>query len=335
VRAEEEECFASSTSLTLNQIPERKEIKMSIQNWQIINGVKVNNEIANVLSVCALNIEIDSETGYPWVMHPPSWCSGCASNSCTHSKPKKMLQPLHVFTWLHFRGPVAPGKVIHHRNHDKLDSRIKNLAVGTRSAHATSHNRKARKFSPRKRQNLDGFRFRPPQPGQVVSRPELVGTTVKVEKVQPKARTLGQQLFDLEEDLKALHPSVAKGMGHLADQGAPIPRAASVKEWRKPETRRLGLRMPRMACDEAEACFVLLYIAHGLDIDRVADDIDQPVALLKTLLKRVSVNEAINRWVKYRRIPTATLQRGFEEVPLQPRRRRGSVPLLPTGRSRG
>ncbi len=27
---------------------------MSIQNWQIINGVKVNSEIANALSVCAL-----------------------------------------------------------------------------------------------------------------------------------------------------------------------------------------------------------------------------------------------------------------------------------------
>ena len=97
----------------------------------------------------------------------------------------------------------------------------------------------------------------------------------------------------------------------------------------------LGLRMPRMACDEPELCFTLLYIANKLDIDQVAADIDEPVELLKTFLKRVPVNVAINRWIKYRRIPTVTLQRGFEEVQLQPRRRRGSVPRLPTARSRG
>ncbi|HZZ86684.1 MAG TPA: HNH endonuclease [Anaeromyxobacteraceae bacterium] len=282
------------------QIPEELKI-MSTQNWQIISGVKVNNEIAVALTCAGLVIEVDEESGYPWVRHrPASWAPG------DPPPPAGRVMVLHVYVWNHFMGttrPIGSGEVIHHKNTDKLDARIKNLGIGSRAQHVESHNRKNRRFSRRKRDNLGGFRHRPPQPAKVFSRAELVGQVVVVERTAPKPRTLGEQLFDIEEKLKGQLPSAMERMAVFKDQGVPIPRAATRKEWREPATRRMGLRMPRMACDEAEAAFVLMLIGQGFDLEAVAQDLGEPVELLRTFLKRVPVNVAIERWRYYRRLP--------------------------------
>jgi hypothetical protein len=146
-----------------------------------------------------------------------------------------------------------------------------------------------------------------------------------------RPRTLNEQLFELEKVLEDNFEFIMKGTAYLDGHGTSIPRSPSAAQWRKPETRLLGLRMPRKGCSRAEACFVRLYASFDLDLDRVAADVGEPVELLRHLLKRVPVAVAIERWVKHRRLPTKTVKFGFEEVKPQPRRRRG-VARLPTGR---
>jgi len=41
--------------------------------------------------------------------------------------------------WEEANGPIPPGQVIHHRNHDPLDDRLENLQMLTRAEHMDAH----------------------------------------------------------------------------------------------------------------------------------------------------------------------------------------------------
>lgn len=63
--------------------------------------------------------------------------------------------------------------------------------------------------------------------------------------------------------------------------------------------------MLALCCLEGEAAFVLFLIMEGFDLDLVAAaDTGEPRRLLEKLFARPSVNEAIRRWRKHRRLPT-------------------------------
>lgn len=316
---------------------------MSYQNWEtqkIFEGdrnfsVKINTEIADTLFERQLILKM--KNGYPWVVRPSSSsCSSCAAPSCPHGKTEKFLMALHVFVWIEKKGLVAADpegrqRSIHHKNEDKLDARLKNLGLGTQAAHARLHNSKRRKHSQRKRFNSAGL-YRPHQPARVVE-----VTEEEKKKILPsKKRTTGPTLFDeirtLEKVLEDNYDEVLNDTAHLEGQGRSIPRSAPVSAWRAPKTRLMGLRMPRMACSKAEACFVRVYASHDLDLARVAEVLAVREGLLRHLLRRVPVAVAVERWVKHRRLPTKTAAFGFEEVKLQPGRR-GKNAVVPTARN--
>ena len=46
----------------------------------------------------------------------------------------------HQMVWTAARGPVPPGRVLHHANSEKTDNRLENLEILTRGEHATEHN---------------------------------------------------------------------------------------------------------------------------------------------------------------------------------------------------
>ncbi len=315
---------------------------MSYQNWEtqkIFEGdeiflVKVNTEIADTLFERKLILKM--KNGYPWVVRPASSaCSSCGSSPCPHGKPEKFLMALHVFVWIEKNGLMLPDpegrqRSIHHKNEEKLDARIKNLAVGTQAAHALHHNSKRRKHSQRKRFNSAGL-YRPHQPAQVVEVTEEEKKKILPSKKSNTGPTLFDEIRALEKVLEDNFDEVLKDTAHLEGQGRSIPRSAPVSEWRSPKTRLMGLRMPRMACSKAEACFVRVYASHDLDLARVAEVLDVRQALLHHLLRRVPVAVAVERWVKHRRLPTKTAAFGFEEVKLQPGRRRKNV-VVPTAR---
>jgi hypothetical protein len=327
----EETAPRSSFHLSHSDHFPEKEMKMSHQNWEmkkVIENdktflVKINVEIGDALFERKLGLKM--KDAYPWVIRPAIRCLACARSPCVHGKPEKFLMPLHVFVWVERNGFITPEpngrpRVIHHKNEDKCDARIKNLALGTQSAHAKLHNSKRRKYGRRKRQSFNGL-FRPHQPAQVIDVPEEIKKTLSPPPVKKGPKTLTEKIYELEEVLRRNYEFVLQGTAYLEGHGTAIPRSASAKDWRKPQTRLLGLRMPRMACSEAEACFVRLYASFDLELGRVADDLGEPVHLLRHLLNRVAVAVAVDRWVKHRRLPTKTVKFGFEEVKLQSRRR--------------
>lgn len=304
---------------------------MANQNWLWwdveregrVFRVKLNVDAKDLLLGRGLGLRM-REDGYPWVIQP-----GPAPEL------DRFLAPLHVFVIVEKNGPIEPEpngrpRVVHHRNGDKLDARLKNLVVTTQSLHARHHNSKRRKHAYRKRQDLGGL-YRPRQPAQVKAIPvtEELKNSISSPRQLAHPKSLIDRVRDLEDLLTMQWPFVLSGTAYLEGEGRAIPRTASPGEWRKPQTRLLGLHMPRMACSDSEACFVRLYVSFGLDLERVADDLGESLELLRVLLKRVPVSVAIERWLKYRRLPTKTAQFGHEEVVLQPgltRRRK----LLPT-----
>lgn len=49
---------------------------------------------------------------------------------------------VHVKVWTDAHGPVPPGRVVHHKNHNKRDNRLENLQLMTHEEHSRHHNDK-------------------------------------------------------------------------------------------------------------------------------------------------------------------------------------------------
>lgn len=318
---------------------------VSHQNWEtkkIFEGeevflVKINTDIADTLFERKLVLKM--KDGYPWVVRPTSLpCPSCAASSscCSHRKTEKFLRALHVFVWIERNGIIGPDpqgrqRSIHHRNEDKLDARVKNLALGTQAAHARLHNSKRRRHSRRKRFESAGL-YRPHLPAQVVElTEEEKKKIVPPKKSENAVNTLFDEIRNLEALLEENFDQVLEDTAHLEGQGKSIPRSAPASEWRAPKSRLMGLHMPRMGCSKAEACFVRVYASHDLDLARVAEVLAVREGLLHILLRRVPVAVAVERWVKYRRLPTKTVTFRYELVEHQPGRR-GKKAVVPTAR---
>ncbi|WP_147451386.1 hypothetical protein [Corallococcus llansteffanensis] len=279
---------------------------MSRQNWTEVNGIKVNNEVLADLQAKGFII-IMGEDGYPWVAYLPRVCPSCDITHCGHPRPQRRLMWLHHFVWDFYssrglRPERNEGDVIHHQRGDKLDARIKRLGRGNPTSHARAHNAKKRLHSPRERHDLGGLRYRPPQPARVVDRPELVGLPAPVARTPPRVPTLRERVLGVEWKLAQRVEALWGEMKGL-DSGESIPRTTAKSQWRDSKTRKLGLKMPRYCCTEGEAAFVLLLIRHGFDLERVAQDVGEPVELLAPFYQRPSVNVALQRWREHRRLP--------------------------------
>jgi hypothetical protein len=88
------------------------------------------------------NAYVDSRWGYAWVRKP--------ANFPDYVKFKRaFIRKHHLIYWLHTGKTVPAGYVLHHRNHNKLDNRFRNLQLMTHAEHASHHTRGRRvKFRP-------------------------------------------------------------------------------------------------------------------------------------------------------------------------------------------
>jgi hypothetical protein len=297
------------------------------QNWIELNGAKVMNEIADYITENNMiifyrrhegedDLRDDADEGmteshlpdprmYPWAAYiaPPSCACGAGGCAC----PRRFIpiQALHLLTWDRLKGSSDPrkkGQVVHHRNHDKADSRLKNLAKGSRSAHVRAHNAAKRRFSPRERLHTDGFRHHPHQPARVVSRPEMIGMKVEAQNTLPRPVSMKKRVMLMVNRLAVRWEALSAELAHN-DSGRSIPRAAPRAAWNAPNSRRLGLLMPRMEIAAGEAVFVLLNVKHKFDMDAVAVDAGEPRELLEELRKVPAVDVAISRWRSEKRLP--------------------------------
>lgn len=297
------------------------------QNWTELYGVKMNSEIADYIKMngffIVLRAEKDEEPiteqgkmpemvllddRYPWVACWPNRCRICGRwNGCNCPRSAMPLRALHLFVWDFFKGKTHPrkkGEVIHHRNLDKKDARLKNLGKGTPRAHGLAHKARRQKFSRRKRYDFGGLRFRPRLPARVITRTDLIGKTdtipAKVPAVPSKARHLHEVELRLGED----HERLSSQLRHL-DSGQPIQKSAPSSAWRTPRTRMLKLIMPRLEPTAGEAAFLLNMVLHRFDLDAVAAATGEHVDLLRAFYERPAVSEAVRRWRQYRRLPLA------------------------------
>jgi HNH endonuclease len=274
-------------------------------NWTVINGIKIDNEDTSALLLFNHRVWIDSD-GYP--VYGFMACTACAAPCCQHERVPVQGGYLHDWIWerAHPERPKRNGEIIHHKDHHPSNARRKNLAIGTRRVHALAHAAKKQKFSPREKQNLSGWRYRPHQPARVIDRPDIVALGMKEEPVAKREEPLSRQqhIRLLERRLEKLLPALTEEMQDR-DSGTPIPRGASTSTWRSSETRRLGLHMPRLGCTEAEVALVLLLIKNDFSTDAVAESVSVNVGLLQEIRSRPSVDRALTNWRKYRRLPKA------------------------------
>lgn len=294
------------------------------QNWTEMNGVKMHNEIAEYIKMngffVVLRAENDEEPihgkmterdlqddGYPWIACWPNRCPVCGRfDRCTCPRSPIPLRALHLFTWDFFKGKTHPrkkGEVIHHRNLDKKDARLKNLGKGTPRAHGLAHKARRQKFSRNKKYDFGGLRFRPRQPARVTTRTDLIG---KTEKISPKVPAISKarHVHEVELRLGLHHERLSAILRHL-DSDHPIQKSAPSSAWRTPRTRMLKLVMPRLEPTAGEAAFVLFLVLHRFDLEAVAAATGEHVELLCAFYERPAVSEAVRRWRASKRLPLA------------------------------
>ncbi len=268
--------------------------------------VKVMREVVAELEAKGFVIFIDERSRYAAYGHELPGCAvhqvPCSMCGCPKAVSKVGF--IHDFTWhlFHPDRPVGADEVVHHKVH-RLDNRIKNLTKLTRSQHATHHNEKRQKYGFRQRFESGGL-YRPQQPTQVMNRQDLKAAysppapTVKV----PSPR---ERLAGVEKELAARFQGLFQELKHL-DSGTPIPRASTRSDWRAPDTRKLGLRMPRLQCTPSEGAVVLAAIKHWNTenlVQAVADELQTPVEFIREYWGRVTVSVARERWARHQRLP--------------------------------
>jgi hypothetical protein len=306
---------------------------MSKQNWIKLNDVKVDEEIADHLTnheqvifrprsaaerAPSIAEGRFSPDDYPWAGHVVLFCSKCQRRPSSRGRAvcvcgarfvamASLGVPLHLFVYDHFNPGVRTNEnVVHHINHDKLDARIKNLGLGTPRTHALAHNARRQKFTKKKKENLGGFRFRPPQPARVVDRPELLGVTAPIPPKAPVVPSSAQRMRELDDRLARLWQPLSVEMKGM-DSGVPIPRGAPESAWRSPKTWKLGISIPRMELTPGEAAFVLLAVKHGWDFDWMSRESGEPEELLQLVMKSPAVDLATSRWRSHKRLPLAPM----------------------------
>lgn len=299
------------------------------QNWIVQNGAKMNNEVADRIDALGMFIvyrnhheeDADEHLGspgapqmkwepdpecYPWVArYAPRSCA-CRTPTCSCKRTIVPVQALHLLARDQLMGGERPrkrGEVVHHKNGDKHDARIKNLGIGTRAAHARAHNQHRQKFSYRERDHLGGL-YKPHQPAQVKSRPEMIGMTVPLEPRRPRPLTTKQRVDAMETRLAARWEQLSDELAHL-DSGAPAPEPAPLSEWHSPKSRIHKIRRPKLELSAGGAVFVLLLVKHAFDLERVATEASEPVELLRLLWRRPAVDLAISHRRKCGWLPLA------------------------------
>jgi hypothetical protein len=291
-----------------------------------MDGVKFNKEIAEYISKNNLVVipppssaprgtRVGKDIGngivkvtaddYPWIGYVPEFCGLCATRECRCLRLPVKRWLAHFFVYDHYNpGRRKDGKIVHHKNEDKRDARIKNLGLGTRRAHALAHNAKRQKFSKKKKENLGGFRYRPPHAAPVVDRPDLIGLKVPVEVKPPRPPSKAQRMRELDDRLARLWEPLSHQMKGM-DSGVPMPRGAPESAWRSAKSWKLGISMPRLDLTPGEAAFVLLAIKHGWDFDWMSRESGEPEDLLRLFMKSPAVDLAVRHWRVHGRLPLA------------------------------
>lgn len=290
------------------------------QNWIEMSGVKMNKEVASYILanhfLIILRAEEDdqdekksgktTESLYPWAAYIPKKCAFCGRyDGCCCPRVPVPLKPVHIIAWDFFFGTSRPrrsGEVVHHKNGDKMDARIKNLGKGTRRAHGLAHKARRQKFSKKETYNFKGLRFRPRLPARVVTRAELIGKTEKIPVPAPPMPSKARHVQEVEQRLGLQHERLSEILRHL-DSGQAIPKSAPSSAWRTPRSRMLRLKMPRLEPTAGEAAFVLFLVLHRFDLDAVAAAAGEHLDLLRPLYERPAVSEAVRRWRQHRRLP--------------------------------
>lgn len=267
----------------------------------VFNGIKLDERMAfSIVSEgCYFDLWPAHDEDYPWVFNVEN---------------HRPVYPLHVYVWLRNHGPLPPGYVIHHRDHDKLNAQHSNLEALPRRAHAQRHRVERQKFSPRQREDYGGL-YRPHAPGPVreptlselmrlLKRGKLSRPSSSSASPLPRPPDGEGEFREAEKKLKMALAHLVEEVDHL-DSGQPIPR---VNTQRRGNDIKLGLgkRAERRGCTPAEAALVRALVKHRMldqPDEAVATELEIPVGVVKKMKMRPSVDLALSRWRKYGRLP--------------------------------
>ncbi|MDY7225779.1 HNH endonuclease signature motif containing protein [Hyalangium rubrum] len=273
----------------------------------VFEGIKLDERMALAIisEGCYFDLWPEHDEDYPWVFTV---------------KDHRPVYPLHVYVWLRNHGPLLPGHVIHHRDHNKLNAQLSNLEAIHRSDHAKRHREERQKFSPRKREDYGGL-YRPhaPEPVRELTLSEMMRLLRRGKLSRPPSPSSRppveeEEFREAEKKLKAALHDLMEEVDHL-DSGQPIPR---VTTRRRGNDIKLGLgkKAERRGCTPAEAALVRALVKHERaesPDEAVAAELDLPLGVVKKMKMRPSVDLAITRWRCYQRLPPPGFRKKKED----------------------
>jgi hypothetical protein len=158
------------------------------------------------------------------------------------------------------------------------------------------------KFSKRKRDHLGDFNYSPRQPARVITRTELIGTTVPLPPKRSRPLSKGELVQEVETRLGLLFDDLAAEMAPL-DSGAPMPKSAPPEAWWSPKSRIHRIKMPKLEPSPGEAAFVMELVKNQHDLDAVAAETGENIDILRAFYELPAVSEALRHWRVFKRLP--------------------------------
>jgi hypothetical protein len=226
---------------------------------------------------------------------PYPWCVGADGTPVDRVHVVAVETAQYLGIW-----PRLPaGLHIHHRNENKLDSRLANLAVLTPAAHGRVH---ARRKANRPDPALRGFWRPPAHPSPVIRRPAPATSSTPADEKSLSGARWEPRVAEL---LVARLAGLRDDVGRL-DSGQRIPRVTS-NIGRSTVPGSPGVRL---GLTDDEAALVGLLVLHHFASDAVLDDLgvagldrSSVAAVLHRMRQVPAVGVAIERWQKFKRLP--------------------------------
>ena len=201
---------------------------------------------------------------------------------------------LHRFAEHLAHGPLALDQEVHHRNHDPLDNRLCNLQRLSGRAHRREHRRSRSRRSSRRA-----------DPHNPLYKPQAPGPVRHLDGVTSSPPTRPAPVSAMRDQVQDVLDRLALQRDALADQ-IPDLHYTQVQmnlKWRAKETRKLGIKVPRLKLPIGELAFVFLVIIHHGDMAAVSRDAACDPLVASKLRKQPNIANALDTWARTKAIP--------------------------------